>query len=85
MHIVGPRTTAGKSAYPISTYTYVIVPRQTGKATEPRKLVSWALTVGDKKYGPKLVFVPTFPVTVLSAAEKALKQVQCPDGGCNST
>src|SRR5262249_22315309 len=85
MHIVNPPTSAGKQAYPISTYTYVIVPRQTDKATELRKLIFWALTVGDKKYGPNLVFVPTFPVPVLSAAEKALKQVQCPAGGCTST
>jgi phosphate transport system substrate-binding protein len=85
MHIVDPPKSAGKVAYPISTYTYVIMPRQTGKATELRKLVFWALTVGDKKYGPNLVFAPTFPVPVLAAAEKALKQVQCPPGGCGST
>src|SRR5262249_23937697 len=57
MHIVNPPKSAGKVAYPISTYTYVLVPKETAKATQLRKLVFWALTVGDKKYGPKLIFV----------------------------
>jgi phosphate transport system substrate-binding protein len=82
MHIVNPPKSAGKLAYPISTYTYVIVPAQSPKATELRKLIFWALTVGDKKYGPKLIFVPTFPTKVLVAAETALHQIQCPSSGC---
>lgn len=41
-----------------------------------------ALTVGDKKYGPKLIFAPTFPTKVLIAAEKALNTIHCPTGGC---
>src|SRR5262249_31770779 len=77
MHIVNPPKSAGKIAYPISTYTYIIVPKETPKAAQLRKLIFWALTVGDKKYGPKLVFVPQFPTKVLVAAEKALKQIQC--------
>ena len=77
MHIVNPPKSAGKLAYPISTYTYIIVPAQSPKATELRKLIFWVLTVGDKTYGPKLIFVPTFPTKVLVAAEKALKQIQC--------
>ncbi len=84
MHIVNPPKSAGKLAYPISTYTYIIVPKQSEKATQLRKLIFWALTVGDKKYGPKLIFVPTFPSKVLVAAEKALKTVQCPSGGCTA-
>jgi phosphate transport system substrate-binding protein len=84
MHIVNPPKSAGKLAYPISTYTYVIVPKTSSKATALRKLVFWALTQGDKKYGPKLIFVPTFPSKVLSAAEKALTTIQCPTGGCTT-
>ena len=82
MHIVNPPKSAGKLAYPISTYTYVIVPAQSSKATQLRKVIFWALTVGNKTYGPRLIFVPKFPVKVLPAAEKALKTVQCPAGGC---
>jgi phosphate transport system substrate-binding protein len=85
MHIVNPPKTAGKLAYPISTYTYIIVPRQSDKATELRKLIFWVLTQGDKKYGPKLIFVPSFPTKVLSASEKALNLIQCPSGGCAAT
>jgi phosphate transport system substrate-binding protein len=83
MHIVNPPKSAGPLAYPISTYTYIIVPAQSSKATELRKLIFWALTVGDKTYGPKLIFVPKFPTKVLVAAEKALKQIQCPSSGCS--
>jgi phosphate transport system substrate-binding protein len=85
IHIVQPPASAGKIAYPISTYSYIIVPRVTARAPELRKLIYWVLTVGDKTYGPKLFFVPTLPITILSAAEVALKQVQCPDGGCPTT
>jgi phosphate transport system substrate-binding protein len=84
MHIVNPPKSAGKLAYPISTYTYVIVPRSSAKATQLRKLIFWALVVGNKTYGPKLVFAPRFPTKVLVAAEKTLKQIQCPAGGCVS-
>ena len=83
MHIVNPPKSAGKLAYPISTYTYIIVPAPSTKATELRKMIFWALTVGDKKYGPKLIFAPTFPTKILVAAEKALKLIQCPSGGCS--
>ena len=83
MHIVNPPKSAGKLAYPISTYTYIIVPASSAKATELRKLIFWVLTVGDKKYGPKLIFVPTFPAKILAASEKALKLIQCPSAGCH--
>ena len=82
LHIVNPDASL-KTAYPISTYTYIIVPSSSNKATELKKLIFWALTVGDKKYGPKLIFVPKFPTKVLVAAEKALKLIQCPSGGCS--
>ncbi len=82
MHIVNPPKSAGKLAYPISTYTYIIVPQQTSKAKELRTMIYWALTRGDKTYGPKLIFVPTFPKAILSAAEKALTLIGCPSSGC---
>ena len=72
MHIVDPPKSASK-AYPISTFTYVIIPQQTSKAPELRKFVFWALTQGQK-YGPRLRFV-TIPKVVLVAAEKTLKTV----------
>jgi phosphate transport system substrate-binding protein len=74
LHIVNPPKSA-PLAYPISTYTYVIVPRQTSHAGEIRKLVFWVLTQGQKtQYTAKLLFAP-LPKTVLVASEKTLKTV----------
>jgi phosphate transport system substrate-binding protein len=74
MHIVNPPKSAAL-AYPISTYTYVIVPQQTSHAAELRKLIFWALTQGQKpQYTAKLLFVP-LPTRVLAASEKTLKSV----------
>ena len=60
-------------AYPICTFTYVIVPEQTAKAKELRQFVFWALTKGQG-YGPKLLFAPV-PKVVLTASEKTLKLI----------
>jgi len=60
-------------AYPISTYTYVIVPLQSAKATELKKFIFWAVTKGQA-YGPKLRFVP-LPKSVLVVAEKTIKKI----------
>jgi ABC-type phosphate transport system substrate-binding protein len=46
-----------KLAYPISTFTYVIVPKKTSKAREIKAFIRWALTRGQS-YGPKLLFEP---------------------------
>jgi phosphate transport system substrate-binding protein len=75
LHIVNP----GKllpTAYPIATYTYIILPTKSAHATELRKMVFWALTAGQaSKYTAKLWFAP-IPLVVLKASEKTLKQVQ---------
>jgi phosphate transport system substrate-binding protein len=60
-------------AYPISTYTYVIVPLQTSKAPELRKTIFWALTHGQK-FGPKLLFAP-LPKSVLVVGERTIKRI----------
>ena len=72
LHIVNP-SARNPVAYPISTFTYVILPSKTDKAAELRKLVFWALTKGQG-YGTKLLFVP-IPKVVLAASEKTLKQI----------
>jgi phosphate transport system substrate-binding protein len=61
------------TAYPISTFTYVIVPEKTPKAKELRKFIGWALTKGQA-YGPKLLFQP-IPKVVLQASQKSLKLI----------
>jgi phosphate transport system substrate-binding protein len=74
MHIVNPPKSQ-KLAYPICTFTYVLIPAKTAKAAELRKFVFWALTQGQKsEYTAKLLFVP-IPKPVLVAAEKTLKKV----------
>jgi phosphate transport system substrate-binding protein len=74
MHIVNP-SKANPLAYPISTYTYVIVPQQTSHAAELRKLIFWALTQGQKpQYTARLLFAP-LPKNVLAASEKTLKTI----------
>jgi phosphate transport system substrate-binding protein len=60
-------------AYPISTYTYVIVPLQSSKAQELRKFLFWAVTKGQA-FGPKLLFQP-IPKNVLVVAEKTIAKI----------
>jgi phosphate transport system substrate-binding protein len=73
MHIVNP-TKGDPLAYPICTFSYVLLPMSSSKAAELRKFVFYALTAGQK-LGPKLLFVP-IPKPVLVASEKTLKRVQ---------
>ena len=74
MHIVNPPKSAAL-AYPISTFTYVIVPQQTSHAAELRRMIFWALTQGQKaQYTSKLLFVP-LTKSVLVASEKTLKSI----------
>jgi phosphate transport system substrate-binding protein len=61
------------NAYPISTFTYVIVPLQSSKAPDLKKFLFWAVTKGQT-YGPKLLFAP-LPKTVLVVAEKAISKI----------
>ena len=74
LHIVNP-SKAYPAAYPISTFTYVILPLKSTNATALRKMVFWALTQGEApKYTAKLWFAP-IPKPVLVYSEKALTQI----------
>jgi phosphate transport system substrate-binding protein len=72
MHIVNPPKVA-KGAYPICTYTYVIVPQVTAKAALLKKFIFYALTSGQK-FGVPLRYVP-IPKSILVASEKTLAKV----------
>ncbi len=74
LKIVDPPKTAGKLAYPISTFTYVIVPTSSPKAADLRKFIYWAVTQGQK-FGPPLFFVP-LPATVQGFAYREIKKIQ---------
>ena len=73
LKIVDPPRSAGKLAYPISTFTYVIVPTSSSKAAELRTFVYWAVTQGQR-FGPPLFFVP-LPKTVQAFAFREIKKI----------
>jgi phosphate transport system substrate-binding protein len=62
-----------KNAYPICTFTWVIMPVKTSKAPELKKFVTWAMNKGQT-YGPPLLFVP-IPKAVKAAGLKTLAKV----------
>jgi phosphate transport system substrate-binding protein len=62
-----------KLAYPICTFTYIIVPKQTSKSAELKQFIRWALTKGQAD-GPKLLFQP-IPKVVLNASLKTLNVI----------
>jgi phosphate transport system substrate-binding protein len=62
------------NAYPIATFTYVIVPVKSAKAPALRKFLSWALTAGQQ-FGPNLLFVP-LTGKVLSRAQQTVAKVR---------
>jgi phosphate transport system substrate-binding protein len=76
LHIVDPPKSA-KYAYPVSTYTYVIVHQKTSHAAELRRMIFWALTQGQKpQFAAKLTFAPLSTVkSVLVASEKTLRTI----------
>jgi phosphate transport system substrate-binding protein len=76
LHIVDPPKSA-PLAYPISTYTYVVVHRKSTHAAELRKMIFWALTQGQQsQFAARLTFAKMSTVKpVLVAAEKTLKQI----------
>jgi phosphate transport system substrate-binding protein len=75
LKIVDPPAKCGKKAYPISTFTYVIVPTSSGdKAADLRKFIYWAVTAGQK-FGPSLFFVP-LPKAVNGFIYREIKKIQ---------
>jgi phosphate transport system substrate-binding protein len=60
-------------AYPICTYTYVILRTQSDQANLLKPFVTWALTSGQV-YGPALIFQP-IPKYVVTRGKLILKRV----------
>lgn len=69
-----PKSKKYKNAYPISTYTYIIVAKQSKQPAALQQLIKWAITKGQK-YGPKLFFVP-LPKSVVKFDQKSVKKIQ---------
>ena len=75
LHIVNPPK-SDPLAYPICTFTYVVLPTSSKNAAELRRFVFYAINpTQGQKLGPKLLFAP-LPTSVLVASEKTLKKVQ---------
>jgi len=69
LHIVNPPKKFSK-AYPISTFTYAIVPHGAPQKVQLSEFILYAMTTGQK-YGPALDFAQ-LPKVVLSAAKSTL-------------
>jgi phosphate transport system substrate-binding protein len=75
LHIVNPPK-GDRLAYPICTFTYVVLPTKSEKAADLRKFVFYAVNpTQGQKLGPKLLFAP-LPTVVLVASERTLKRIQ---------
>jgi phosphate transport system substrate-binding protein len=73
MHIVNPPKSV-PLAYPLSTFTYAIVPKNSPKASALRLFVLYAMGIGQK-FGPALDFAP-IPGVVYKAGLKTVNQLQ---------
>lgn len=73
--IVDPPRSAGRQAYPISTFTYVIAATSSGdEAADLRKFIYWAVTQGQR-FGPPLLFQP-LPVQVQAFAFREIRKIR---------
>ncbi len=68
-----PKAAKYANAYPICTFTYVIVPLQSSKAADLKKFLFWAVTKGQT-FGPRILFQP-LPKPVLVVDEKAIAKI----------
>jgi len=71
--IVDPPASA-RGAYPISTFTYVLVPLKAPKADTLKPFLTWAITKGQK-FGAKLDFAP-LPEAVVKASEATIAKIE---------
>lgn len=62
-----------KLAYPICTFTYVMVPLKSSKAATLKQFISWAITKGQT-YGPPLQFLP-LPKLVVTADKNFVRKI----------
>jgi phosphate transport system substrate-binding protein len=65
---------SAKDAYPISTYTYVIVPLESDKAEALKKFITYAISPAAQEFGPDLDFAP-LPSQVVAAGKKAIAKI----------
>lgn len=73
--IVNPPKSAGKLAYPISTYTWAIVPLQAKNAKPVKRFLLFAISKTGQALGLKLLYAP-IPDSVRIAAAKSIAKVK---------
>jgi phosphate ABC transporter phosphate-binding protein len=71
--IVDPPASA-PGAYPISTFSYALVPQKSSKASTLKGFLNWAVTTGQK-FGPKLDFAP-LPAKVVAAGQATIAKLE---------
>lgn len=71
--IVDPPASA-PGAYPISTFTYALVPQKSSQAEALKSFLKWAVTTGQE-FGPKLNFAP-LPSQVVAADEATIGKLE---------
>jgi phosphate transport system substrate-binding protein len=71
LSVVNPK--GAPDAYPVCTYSYVIVPKSSPKAQPLKEFISWALRDGQQ-YGPPLLFAP-LPAPIADDAKRKLDEV----------
>jgi phosphate transport system substrate-binding protein len=64
---------SASGAYPISTFTYAIVPKNSSKASTLKAFFNWAITTGQAE-GPKLDFAP-LPARVVAADKTTIASI----------
>jgi phosphate transport system substrate-binding protein len=72
--IVDPPASAA-AAYPISTFTYAIVPTSSPKAKTLKPFLQWAIGSDAQALGTKLDFAP-LPAAVVAADQKTIAKIQ---------
>jgi len=76
--IVDPPKTKNKkyaAAWPLSTFTYIMVPQETSNAAALKAFITWALSPTAQKAIQKLVFAP-MPAKVVASDKKALQEIK---------
>jgi phosphate transport system substrate-binding protein len=69
-----PKSAKYKNAWPMSTFTYVIVPTSSPKAAQIKAFIKFALSSAAQKAIQPYVFAP-MPSVVIAAANKTLGQI----------
>jgi phosphate transport system substrate-binding protein len=65
---------SAKNAYPVSTYTYVIVPLNSSRPSELKRFISYAISKPAQAFGPRFGFAP-LPKATSAADRKALREL----------